>query len=324
MTSLLDEVFTVLVFPGFIFSVVMAFWFEYLERKITARVQKRVGPLITGPRGLLQPFIDVVKLLCKEEIVPRGTDIFAFRIAPVLAVTIPVFGMCFIPIISWKTPLSFQADFLLVFLLLALSLLNVALTGYSVLSPYTSMGVGRLLVQYSMYEGIFLLSLISAMIQTQTISFEGLLRYQSMKGPLILYQPISFVCALLALLAKLEKRPFDLPHAKQEIVAGWETELSGRGLAFIRLYTDLSMVWGISLLVIVFLGGPLGPGFDSLMPVAGFTWFAIKALGLTILLTVISASTGRIRVYGLANIFWERLYPLLLVQLLISYFLRWL
>ncbi|ABL78472.1 complex I subunit 1/NuoH family protein [Thermofilum pendens] len=320
---MLDIVLGVLVFPGLLFTVAMGFWFEYLERKVTARIQRRVGPLYAGPHGLLQPVYDFFKLLLKEEIVPGWTDVFTFRVAPILAVTIPVFGMCVLPVASTKGLLSFEGDFALVFLLLALGVLTLSLTGYSVLSPYTAIGVGRLLVQYSMYEGVFLLSLASAALQAKTMSFEGILAYQESHGFLGLYQPVSLAAALVALLAKLEKRPFDLPHAKQEVVAGWMTELSGRGLAFMRLYEDLSMVWGIALIVVVFLGGPLGPGYKELGALAGFAWFALKSLIVALAVILVSATTSRVRVYGLAEVFWKRVYPLVLLQLVVAFLLGW-
>lgn len=320
---LLEAIFQCLVFPGLLFSVAMAFWFEFIERKVTARVQARVGPLYTGPRGLLQPLVDFLKLLIKEEIVPRNCDELIYHLAPILAVTVPLFGMCYIPVVTASMPLSFQGDILLVLLLLALAALTIALTGYAATTPYTSVGVGRLLLQYTMYESIFALSLASVALQASTISFAGILEYQANHGPMVIYQPIGFIVALIALLAKLEKRPFDLPHAKQEVVAGWMTEYSGRSLAYLRLYSDLSMTWGISLLTVFYLGGPLGPFYETLGPIAGFCWFGLKALILSLIITIISASSGRIRVAGLARIFWGRLYPLILLQIFLSLILRW-
>ncbi|UNQ73099.1 complex I subunit 1/NuoH family protein [Infirmifilum sp. NZ] len=320
---MLEALLQALVFPGLFFSVTMAFWFEYIERKITARVQTRVGPLYAGPKGLLQPVYDFLKLLGKEELIPRNADPLLFQLAPVIAVTIPVFGMTYIPVASTSMPLSFQGDVLLVLLLLALSAFTIALAGYSATTPYTSLGVGRLLIQYSMYESVFALCIAAAAVQASALSLEGIVTYQALHGPLALYQPIGFAVALIALLAKLEKRPFDLPHAKQEIAAGWQTEFSGRSLAYLRLYSDLSMTWGISLVTTFYLGGPLGPGYPELGPVAGFLWFGLKALLVSIAITLVSASSGRIRAVGLARRFWGRLFPLTLIQLVLAFLLRW-
>ena len=313
-----------LVFPGVVFTAAMAFWFEYIERKVTAWVQRRVGPQLTGPRGLLQPLYDFLKLLGKEELVIERADSTALRAAPILAVALPIYGMLYVPIVSPAPPLGFEGDVLLVFLLLALSAIAVVLAGYAALSPYTVVGVGRFVAQYAMYESVFMLCVASAAVQASTLSMEGLVRYQAAKGWLILYQPVGFLAALASLLAKLEKRPFDLPHAKQEVVAGWMTELSGRSLAYMRLYEDLSMTWGIALLATAYLGGPLGPGFPELGPLAGFAWFGLKTFLLSVLIALVSASTARVRVYGLVRTFWERIFPLLILQLGVAWVLRWL
>lgn len=310
-------------FPGIVFTAAMALWFEYIERKVTALVQRRIGPQLTGPGGLFQPLYDFLKLLGKEELVVERADTIALRAGLVLAVTLPIYGMLYIPVISVNPPLSFEGDIPLIFLLLAFSAIAVALIGYAALSPYTLLGVGRFVTQYAMYEIVFMLCIVSAVLQTSTLSVSGLIAYQAAKGWLVLYQPLGFAAALLSLLAKLEKKPFDLPHAKQEIVAGWTTELSGRNLAYVRLYEDLSMTWGIALLATVYLGGPLGIGFPELSPLAGFAWFGLKTFLLSAVVALISASMARLQVYGLARTFWERILPLVLLQMSLAWLLRW-
>jgi len=318
----LDMLFNVLVFPGVVFSCAMAFWFEWLERKITARVQRRIGPSFTGPRGLLQPFVDVLKLLLKEEMQIEEAEILFFRLAPILAVTIPTYGMLFIPITGLRTMFNFEGDIFVVLFLFSLSVFMTALAGYAIFSPYTVIGVGRLIVQYSIYESLMALSLSLVAFQANTLSINGVLKYQGKHGPLILYQPLGFIVAILALLAKLEKPPFDLPQAKQEIVAGWLTEYSGRGLAFLKMYKDLSMVYGVSIVTTMYLAGPLGPLFNVLPSILGFTYFGLKALATSILIILISSTAARVRVYGLAGRFWIRGILLLLLQFIMTFYWR--
>jgi len=319
-----EFLFNVLVFPGVLFSCAMAFWLQWLERKIVARVQKRIGPKFTGPSGLLQPIYDFLKLLSKEEILPEHVDKLYFRLAPVLAVTVPVFGMLFIPITGVKTMFNFEGDFLLILLLFSFSVFATATAGYAVFSPYTSVGVGRHIVQYSIYESFMALSLVLAAFQASTLSIYGLLEYQMLKGPLVLYQPLGFVVAVLALIAKLEKPPFDLPHAKQEIAAGWLTEYSGRGLAFLKLYKDLSMVYGISILAVTYFAGPLGPMFSANPTVMGLIYFGLKTLFIALIIILIRSIAARVRVYGLAEHFWIKAAPLVLFQMIIAFAARWL
>lgn len=315
--------FVTLVFPGLLFTVAMGFLFEYIERKLAARVQKRVGPLYAGPGGLLQPLYDFVKLLSKEELPPEGVDKIYYRLAPILAAAVPIYGMTFIPVSSFRFTLEFPYDYVFTLFLFSFAVFATAAAGYAVFSPYTSIGVGRLVVQYSLYESFFALTLALAALQTGAYSFQGLIEYQAAHGPLAIYQPLGLVAAAIALLAKLEKTPFDLPHAKQEIVAGWMTEYSGRGLALLKLSKDMSAVWGSALIAAVYLGGPLGPLYTAYGGLVDAVWFLVKMVAVYSVIVVASALAGRVRVAGLAEKLWGRVVPLILAQFLIVLALRW-
>ncbi len=319
---MMDLLIYSLLFPGVAFSFALAFWFEYVERKLTAHIQQRIGPYFTGFKGLLQPIADFAKLLLKEEIVPVTSDRLVFVLAPLISLSIPIFGMCFVPMASTRSPLGFSGDvYLIIFLLVAEAFVTV-LMGIAALTPYTLIGVGRHILQYTMYEGVFLLAIASVAIQTRSLGLDDIVEYQMVNGPMILYQPLGFAIAIISLLAKLEKRPFDLPHAKQEIVAGWMTEFSGASLAFVRLFSYLSMVWSISLIADLYLGGPTGYGFTGDYSLIGFAYFLIKINLLLVLVTVISASSGRIRVVGLARRFWGLIYPLAILQFILASMVR--
>ncbi|AFK51318.1 Membrane-bound hydrogenase, subunit NuoH [Thermogladius calderae 1633] len=318
---MIDVLFYALVFPGLAFTVLLAFWFEYVERKLTARIQKRVGPLYTGFKGTLQPVADFVKLLLKEELVPRTTDRLLYVASPIVACSIPILGMTILPITDPRSLLGFREDVYFLLFLFILESFAVVLMGIAVLTPYTVIGVGRHILQYTMYEGVFMLAVASVAVQTRSVGIDQVIEYQELHGPILLYQPLGFVVAVIALLAKLEKRPFDLPHAKQEIVTGWMTEYSGASLALVRLYSYLSMVWSSSIIADMYLGGPgwpLGVGGWQ-----GFLLFFLKLNVVLVLLTVVSASTGRIRVVGLARRFWGFLYPLAVVQFVLATVMRY-
>ena len=317
-----EILFNVLVFPGVLFSCAMALWFEWLERKITARVQRRVGPKYTGPNGLLQPLYDVIKLLLKEEIVTEDADRLFLHLAPILAVTIPAYGMLFIPITSISTMFNFRGDIFLILFLLSLSVFSTALAGFAVYSPYTIVGVGRLIVQYSIYESLFALSISLIAFQVGSFSIADIINFEARNGPLAIYQPLGFLVGILALLAKLEKPPFDVPHAKQEIVAGWLTEYSGRGYAYLDMYKNLSMVFGVSLITVLYFGGPLGPLFGKFMGLLGFLYFGLKALLISILMILISSVAVRVRVYGLADRLWFKCIVLLFIQAILAFYWR--
>lgn len=310
--------FVSLVFPGLAFTAAMAFLYEYIERKLRARIQRRIGPLYAGPGGVLQPFYDFLKLLLKEELPPENVDPLYYRLAPVLAAVVPVYGMTFIPVYRVWLSEQFPGDYVFTIFLFSFAVFATAAAGYAVYSPYTYLGVGRLVVQYSIYESFFALALALASLQTGALSFAGLLSYQEAHGPLALYQPLGLAAAAVALLAKLEKTPFDLPHAKQEIVAGWMTEYSGRGLALLNLSKEMSAVWGTALIAAVYLGGPLGPMEGLLGPL----WFLVKMLAAYLVLVFASSLAGRVRVYGLAEKLWGSVLPLVLAQFALILLLR--
>ncbi|MEM1619423.1 MAG: complex I subunit 1 family protein [Fervidicoccaceae archaeon] len=309
----LEALLRTLVFPGLLFATIFALFLQWVERKSVARIQWRIGPKFTGPRGLLQPLYDFLKLLTKREIVPEGADPLLFRLAPAISLGVPVFGLALLPLSGIKSPLGFEGDFVLMLFVLSFGAFAMALAGFAVLSPYTSVGVGRHVLQYSVYEALLSIALILAALQAKALSMEGVLSYQAQHGPLLIYQPLGFVAALLALMAKLEKQPFDLPEAKQEIVGGWLTEYSGRGLAFLKLYKDLMLFFGASLMAVAYLGGPLGPGHDA-APIIGTAYFLLKVLLISLLIFVVRGIAARIRVLALGEYFWVRLAPLLLAQ----------
>jgi len=128
--------------------------------------------------------------------------------------------------------------------------------------------------------------------------------------------PFSFAVYIVALLAELEKPPFDIPSAKTEIVAGWLTEFSGRALAFLKLSKELGLVFGASLAVALFLGGPLGPVPQSIVPVEIFytTYFLVKLFALGLLIFVVRTALARLKIIDAAVLFWKILLPLSLAQ----------
>lgn len=278
---------------GLIF-VLISFIFEWVERKALAKVQKRVGPYFTGPYGIFQPFVDFAKLLGKSEILPSKTEVILYRLAPIVGVTLLTYGFLHIPFISTHPVLSFNGDLLVVLVIFALTSFSYLMAGMSVITPFTVVGTSRLIVQYSLYEVIFLSSFTLVFLQVGSATISEIVSYQLANHPLIIYQPIGFAVALFSILAKLEKPPFDLPHAKQEIAAGWMSELSGRNLAFIRLSENMDYVLSVFLIVALFLGGGSGP-FALQYPILWPIYFILKALILVLLLSFVEGVAVRVR-----------------------------
>ena len=254
-----------IIFPGVLFTIVMGFLFDWLDRKTAARMQGRIGPKITGPSGILQPLADFLKLLFKEEIIPSHADKVIFLFAPALYFLAPLLSMLFIPIIGLAPIAGFDFDLLAILFLLAYAAFVVAVLSYSSASSFTTIATGRLVLQYVSYEIPLVLAIITSAIYSRSLSVEGIVASQTRVWN-VFVMPFAFVVYIIALMAELEKPPFDIPSAKTEIVAGWLTEFSGRALAFLKLTKEVGYVFGSALAVSLFLGGPLGPQLGAAVP----------------------------------------------------------
>jgi NADH-quinone oxidoreductase subunit H len=319
------EVAEILIFPGLTFFVWIAFLFDWLDRKTSARMQERVGPLLAGPSGILQPIADFFKLTSKEEIIPEYADKFIFFLGPPLFFAAPAIGIIFIPILGTTPIVSNQYDLLFVLFIIAFSALMAAFLGYAAAGRWSTIAMGRLIAQYTGYEIPLIIALITPAVLAHSLSITGIVLAQQNLW-YIVYAPISFIVFIIAALAELEKPPFDIPSAKTEIVGGWMTEFSGRPLAYIKLTKNLSYAFLSALAVSLFLGGPLGPVlFANPMAQAGldFVYFLIKLLAVGFVIFVIRTALARIKIDQAVRFFWMVVTPLSLIQLGIIMILWW-
>ena len=320
---MLSEVVEALVFPGFLFTLGLGFLFEWIERKIGAHMQGRIGPLVTGPHGILQPIADFLKLLYKEEIVPTFGDVTIYKIGPALYFLAPILGMLFVPVMGTRAVATFDLDVLFVIFLLAFSALMVVILSFASESSYTIVASGRLVLQYVSYEIPLVIAVITAAVFSGALSLAGVVQTQSNVWNVV-YMPFSFIVYIVALMAELEKPPFDIPSAKTEIVAGWLTEFSGRSLAFLKLTKEVSLIFGGGLAVALFLGGPLGPvPADPLLASVAYTvYFLAKLLAVGLLIFILRTAMARLMIAQVADLFWKILTPLALAQLAFVILLR--
>lgn len=287
-----------LIFPSIFFWVFLSFFYEWFDRKIVARLQKRVGPYFAGKSGFLQPFADFIKLLSKEDITPKKAD-FLFTIASILTVFIPLFSLSFI---SFFQPfLSFEGDVLILLYLFIFEHLLMQIIGFSSYSRFGVVGSGRLVLQALGFGISLILAGITPIILTGSFNLIQISKY----GWLILSAPLAFIVFLFSFLGELELLPFDIPHAKQEIVAGWETELSGKKLAFVKLGKSLEFLFSCCLIATLFLGG------------GNFLEFLIKVTAIVFLFSVLRSIFARLRIDQTLDIIWKILIPVALLQLLL-------
>ncbi len=325
LTDIWIEIAQLLIFPGLTFFVWIAFIFEWLERKTAARMQGRIGPLVAGPFGIFQPVADFFKLNYKEEIIPEFADRFVFEFGPPLFFSAPAVALAFIPVVGPSAVLSFNYDLLFILFILAFSALMASLLGYSSAGRYSTIAIGRLILQYTSYEIPMILSIITVGVLARNLSIEGIVAAQSSGLWYILLAPASFIVFIVSALAELEKAPFDIPSAKTEIVGGWMTEFSGRSLAYIKLTKNLSYAFLSALAVSLFLGGPSGPIFVSdpvSMALLYSTYFLVKLFGVGFLIFVVKTALARIEIGQAASLFWTILTPISLIQLGVAIAIR--
>jgi NADH-quinone oxidoreductase subunit H len=313
MTDPLQLAVYIFLFPGFLFLLICALLFQYLDRRIAARMQNRAGP------PPLQPLADLVKTLGKEVINPKGVDISAFDAAPLLALASVMTAFLYIPV-TGASPLAFSGDLVLVLYLLALPTLVLFVMGWLSRNVFACMGGLRTVTQLFIYEVPFFLVMLAPAIMAGSWSVSEIAAWQQSRPWFLFLQPIGFVIALIALQAKLERTPFDIPEAETEIVAGPWTELTGRRLALMKLAFDAALVAGSALIVALFLGGPglpwpLSPAW--LAGFAGFLVFFLKTIAVLFILASVKVATGRIRIDQLNDIGWKYIAGLAILQVAI-------
>lgn len=247
----------------FIVLTVVAY-LVYLERKVSAFIQARLGPMRVGPWGLLQPAADGLKLLLKEDIIPIKADKLVFSIAPIISVVSTLVVLAVIPWgAAWATIANVNIGLLFVLAVSSVSVLGLVLAGWSSNSKYSLLGALRSSAQMVSYEVGMGLSIIGALIFARTLSLSGIVEAQRADGlPYFLFQPLGFLVYLISALGETNRAPFDLPEAESELVAGYHTEYSGFrwALFFMAEYTAMLVTSAVA--VTLFLGGWYFPGLD--------------------------------------------------------------
>jgi NADH-quinone oxidoreductase subunit H len=319
----MDLAFTlvrIFIFPGLLFLSILAFLFEWIDRKAYARFQNRIGPLYAGPSGILQPIADFIKLMGKEDITPRYVDALIFNNAPIFAVAIPFLASLYLPLDGSPILSSFEGDIVLLLTLMTLYTIIAFIAGWASTNRFSTVGAARAVLQFLAYEIPMFISVASVAVYVGSTS----LTYISMNQPvpMILLQPLGFIVFVISMQAELERIPFDIPEAESEIVAGWLTEYCGPKLAFLRFAEDLKLVFCSGLATALFLAGGSGPILPPLI------WFVLKMIFVVLLSSYIRSLFARFRIDQMVSGCWKYLIPLSILQLILTRFvgvgLRWL
>ena len=292
------------------FVTVNALGLIWLERKVSARLQRRLGPTEVGPFGLLQTLADVVKLVGKELVTPERVHRPLYLVAPVLV---------FAPLVALLSLLPIDADWVFhdfdiaLVLLLAFSGLNVIgifAAGWGSNNKYALLGAVRAVAQNVSYEIPLLLAVIPIVLMTRSLSLHEIATAQAF--PFVLVQPVAFVIYFIAATAETNRAPFDIPEAESELVAGYHTEYSGMrfGVFFLAEFTHMVIVCAVA--TTLFLGGWKGPWLP------GWVWFFLKVYGLIVVMMWWRWTFPRLRFDQLMTFAWAVLVPVALANLLLT------
>jgi NADH-quinone oxidoreductase subunit H len=307
------DLFLLLIFPGILFLICLAFFSEWIDRKFFARVQNRYGPLYTGPSGIFQPLADFIKLLSKEDITPKASDGFLFNLTPILYATLPLTALFIMPIMGQTGMIAFEGDLIFLLFIFGLMTIIIFLAGWSSMSRFSIIGSVRSALQMLSYEIPLGLVLIGPAIAAKSLSVSGIVQWQSSNAAWVIWlQPIGFLVLMTCLLAELELIPFDIPEADTEIVAGWRTEFSGRKLAMFRLGRDLEVVLCAALATSLFLGGA-----QPIWVVPPVVAFLLKTIAVIVLFSFIRSLFARFRIDQVISGMWKYLLPVATLQIIL-------
>jgi NADH-quinone oxidoreductase subunit H len=296
-----------LIFPGILFLVVLALAAEYIDRKLHARLQNRLGP------PWFQPLADLIKLVAKQEVVPDLADKFTFVVTPMFALAAAVTASFYIPLWSHHALMSFPGDVIVVLYLLTIPTITFFLGGWYSRSVYSMIGAARSIMQVFAYEVPLFLCILAPAMLANTWSLSKMTEFYGKHPAWALLNIVGLGVSLVALLGKLERVPFDIPEAETEIVAGSFTEYSGRRLAIFHLAVDVEMVVGASLLAAVFL--PFGLDLGKAI---AFVLYIGKVLAIVAVLSVMRSIMARLRIDQMINFCWKVAAPVAFAQLLID------
>ena len=301
----------------------------YLERKISAFMQARLGPMRVGPWGLLQPIADGIKLLTKEDFIPEKADRWIFFFAPYIAVAAAFITFSVIPFgPDWAVITDINIGLLFVLAVSSVGVLALILAGWSSNSKYSLLGALRSSAQMISYEVAMGLSLIGALMFARTLSLSGIVSAQQGDSVwYLVYQPLGFLIFLVSGIAENNRAPFDLPEAESELVAGFHTEYSGFrwSLFFMAEYAAMVIVSAVA--VTVYLGGWYFPfvyrlteakGYHNLYVIVSLLVFLAKLSVILYLYFWLRWTLPRFRYDQLMDIGWKWLIPAALINITLS------
>ena len=300
MNITINPILALLVFPGGLCLLAYGLVYEFVDRKLVARFQNRIGP------RWFQPLADMIKLLAKEEIIPTGVNPALFITLPIIALAAALTAALYVPMFGLQPAYGFSGDLVVTLYLMSLMTLCIGLAGANTIDRFSLVGATRALTQLFSYEAPFLLAMLGPAIAIGTWNISTINASAGQNWWFLVTQPFGFIVALVGLMGKLELPPFDAPEAETEIVAGALTEYSGRGLALFHIGRDIELVIGLTLIASFYMGGLASP--------LDFLW---KTLVLLLITAVLQSLFARLRIDQTVGMWWRAGTIMVLIQLLV-------
>lgn len=327
--------------PLFLFILPFALVAVYLERKVSAHMQDRLGPMRVGYHGLLQTIADIIKLIQKEDIIAKDNDKFLFNLAPVLVFVGSYAAFAAIPFTSVFIGAQIDLGIFLIIAVTGLVVAGILMAGWASNNKYSLLGAMRAAAQIISYEIPTIIVVLSLVMLTGSMNLYTLSEMQTgyfwnwnlfggnydllQKFLLIPFMITGFIIIYISTLAEVNRTPFDIPEAESELVSGFHTEYSGMKFAIFFLAEYANMFAVSAIVAALFLGGYQSPfgylgsllGFEWLIPVEQFFWFTFKGVFLVIVQMWLRWTLPRLRVDQLMAVSWKYLIPISFVNLII-------
>ncbi len=298
-----------------------------IERRVIARFQSRLGPNRAGPFGVMQPLADAIKMAFKEQIIPSRARVFVYMMAPCLSIFVALVAFAVVPLgdhldglpAVWNPYIAdVNIGILYILAISSLAVYGIVLGGWASGNRYSLLGALRSAAQMVSYEVSIAISLAAVLMYAGTLSMVGIVHAQVSQGIwFILAQPLAFVLYGVAATAEVNRAPFDLPEAEQELVAGYLTEFSGLRWSLYQMAEYTNMITASSIVATLFLGGWTLGGLTGI-PGIPILWYAIKVAVFLFIFIWLRATLPRIRYDQLMRFGWQVLLPLSVLNLLVT------
>lgn len=296
-------------------ALLLAIWLVWVERKVVARFQERLGPNRIGPFGLIQPFADIIKLLIKEDIAPTGIDKVPYNVAPIIAMATVLMIWAIIPLSPVLLGSDINVGVLFIVAIGAISTLGIIMAGWACNNKYALLGALRTVATMVSYEVPMVISLMIPVILASSMGIHKIVEGQSPVWYIFIV-PLAAIIFLISSQAELGRAPFDLSEAESEIVAGFHIEYTGMKFGMFYAGELLHSFTVGALFSSLFLGGWSGP-FAEQVPLLGVFYLFLKALFIYWVIMWIKYTLPRIRIDHMLSFNWKFLTPLSLALLMV-------